>query len=117
MPQFILNVAQKALPHGPSDMEFNQCIVTRYPAGAGIGWHVDAPKFGEHVVGFSLGGAARFQFRPKGSKVVSFEAELTPGSMYRLSGSCRWYFEHRVKEVSMERYSVMFRHVTASIGK
>src|SRR5687767_876771 len=31
--------------HCPPRTAFDQCIVTRYPTGAGIGWHVDAPFF------------------------------------------------------------------------
>src|SRR5436190_6099265 len=31
-----------------------QALVSRYPAGAGIGWHRDAPMFGSKVIGISL---------------------------------------------------------------
>jgi alkylated DNA repair dioxygenase AlkB len=37
-------------------------LVTRYPPGAGIGWHRDAPQFGE-VGGISLLTACRMRFR------------------------------------------------------
>jgi DNA oxidative demethylase len=37
-------------------------LVTRYPSGAGIGWHRDAPTFGE-VSGISLLTACRMRFR------------------------------------------------------
>jgi alkylated DNA repair dioxygenase AlkB len=34
--------------------ELAQTLVTRYPPGAAIGWHRDAPMFGPWVVGVSL---------------------------------------------------------------
>ena len=37
-------------------------LVSRYPPGAGIGWHRDAPQFGE-VSGVSLLTACRMRFR------------------------------------------------------
>jgi len=32
-----------------------QILLSRYPAGAGIGWHRDAPMFGSKIAGVSLG--------------------------------------------------------------
>ena len=43
--------------------ELVDLLVTRYPAGAGIGWHRDAPQFGD-VSGISLLTACRMRFRP-----------------------------------------------------
>ena len=42
--------------------ELADLLVTRYPPGAGIGWHRDAPQFGE-VGGISLQAACRMRFR------------------------------------------------------
>lgn len=111
MPQFLLAVAQKALTHCPPGTEFNQCFITRYPTSAGIGWHIDSPCFGDLVVGLSLGGSGRFQFRPKRTNLVSFETELISGSMYLIDRSSRWDYEHRLMPVKDERYSIGFRHV------
>jgi DNA oxidative demethylase len=111
MPDFLSAVAAKVLPRCPVGTAFNQCIVTRYPLGAGIGWHTDAPKFGECVVGVSLGGRGRFQLRPNGSQDVSFEVEVLPGSMYLMRGPARWDYQHQVVPVRTERYSLTFRHV------
>ncbi len=38
-----------------------EALVTQYPPGAGIGWHRDAPAFGD-VIGVSLLGTCRFRF-------------------------------------------------------
>jgi DNA oxidative demethylase len=111
MPSFILNLAQRALLHCTPDAKFNQCIITKYPPTAGIGWHTDAPKFGDLVVGMSLGGVGQFQFRPKRSNLVLFETTLEPGSIYLMGGSSRSDFEHRILPVKIERYSIVFRFV------
>src|SRR5438105_1768501 len=47
LPPFLSAVAAKALLYCPSGTTFEQCIVTRYPQEAGIGWHPDAPIFGD----------------------------------------------------------------------
>jgi 2-oxoglutarate-Fe(II)-dependent oxygenase superfamily protein len=43
--------------------EFAQILVSRYPPGATIGWHRDAPIFGPTVVGVSLASACRMRFQ------------------------------------------------------
>lgn len=111
MPDFLLAVIEKVLPYSPGEAEFNQCIVTHYPPNSGIGWHTDAPRFGECVVGVSLGGPARFQFRPNGSEEYSYEVKAVPGSMYVMKGPARWQFQHQVLPVKAERFSLTFRHV------
>jgi hypothetical protein len=78
---------------------------------SGIGWHTDAPRFGECVVGVSLGGDARFQFRPNGSEEVSYEIKAAPGSLYLMRGPTRWEYQHQVVPVKTERFSLTFRHV------
>lgn len=111
MPPFLTSTIERAVTHFPGCDQFNQCIVTHYPANSGIGWHTDAPRFGECIVGVSLGGAARFQFRPNGTEEVSYEIKAAPGSMYLMRGSARWEHQHQVVPVKAERYSLTFRHV------
>jgi alkylated DNA repair dioxygenase AlkB len=88
MPEFLLRLIAKGLPHCPEGTAFNQCIVTHYPEGAGIGWHTDAPRFGECIMAVSLGGTARLQFRPNRSTEVACEA-AAPGSLYVMHGPAR----------------------------
>jgi DNA oxidative demethylase len=111
MPEFLREVIDKTRPYCSDGVEFNQCIVTHYPPSSGIGWHADAPRFGECVVGVSLGSEARFQFRPNGAEKVSYEVRAAPGSMYLMRGPARWDFQHQVVPVNAERYSLTFRHV------
>ena len=81
-------------------------LVTRYPPGAGIGWHRHAPQFGE-VSGVSLLTACRMRFR-RGRPRAWETAELTlePRSAYLLSGPARARWQHRIPPVTQERWSI-----------
>ena len=86
-----------------------EVLVTRYPPGATIGWHRDAPAFGD-VVGVSLASpcAMRFQ-RGKGTERRVFEQLLEPRSGYVLAGPSRTLWQHSIPAVRDERFSVTFR--------
>ena len=89
--------------------ELADLLVTRYPPGAGIGWHRDAPQFGE-VSGISLQAACRMRFR-RGQTRAWETAELTlePRSAYVLSGPARTQWQHHIPPVPQERWSMTFR--------
>lgn len=89
---------------------FVETLVSRYPPGAGIGWHRDAPMFGPEVVGVSLLSACsmRFQRRRAGVREVH-TAELAPRSVYALTGAARWSWQHSIPTTPALRYSVTFR--------
>ena len=91
----------------PADLV--QLLVTRYPPGAGIGWHRDAPQFGD-VSGISLLTACRMRFR-RGRARAWETAELTlaPRSGYVLSGPARTQWQHHIPAVTEERWSLTFR--------
>ncbi|MBD0318547.1 MAG: alpha-ketoglutarate-dependent dioxygenase AlkB [Thermoleophilia bacterium] len=87
-----------------------EALVTRYPAGAGIGWHRDAPMFGSPVVGVSLGSACRMRFqRSAGGVRRTFSLDLEPRSAYVLAGAARWAWQHSIPATNGLRYSVTFR--------
>ena len=87
-----------------------QTLVSRYPPAAGIGWHRDAPMFGEPVVGVSLGAPARMRLQRKaGEERRLFELELEPGSIYALTGPARWSWQHSIPATKALRYSITFR--------
>jgi DNA oxidative demethylase len=90
--------------------ELEQVLATRYPPGAGIGWHRDAPTFGEVIVGISLLGACRmrFELRRDGERALA-EQQLGPRSGYVLSGPARWAWRHHIPPVPELRYSLTFR--------
>jgi alkylated DNA repair dioxygenase AlkB len=111
LPDFLTALIARALPHCPQGASFSQCIVTHYPEGAGIGWHTDAPRFGECIMAVSLGGAARLQFRRNGGEAVDHEVLAEPGSLYLMHGPARRACQHQVVPVKTARYSLTFRHV------
>jgi DNA oxidative demethylase len=101
---------------GRETRELADLLVARYPPGAGIGWHRDAPQFGE-VSGVSLLAACRMRFRrgrPRAWETTEFTLE--PRSAYVLSGPARTQWQHHIPAVKEERWSVTFRtlrHATA----
>jgi len=92
----------------PADLV--QILVSRYPEGAGIGWHRDAPMFGSRIPGVSLAAPCRMRFQRtvQGTRHVA-EVELAPRSVYVLSGKARWSWQHSIPAAKALRYSVTFR--------
>jgi DNA oxidative demethylase len=90
-------------------------LVSRYPAGAGIGWHRDAPMFGSRIVGVSLAGPSRMRFQRTTGGVREVAAiELDPRSAYLLSGKARWSWQHSIPATKALRYSLTFRTLRRS---
>ncbi|HEX2085345.1 MAG TPA: alpha-ketoglutarate-dependent dioxygenase AlkB [Solirubrobacteraceae bacterium] len=87
-----------------------QVLVSRYPEGAGIGWHRDAPMFGSRIAGVSLLSPCRMRFQRtvKGARETD-AVELAPRSAYVLSGKARWSWQHSIPAAKALRYSVTFR--------
>lgn len=87
-----------------------QILLSRYPPGAGIGWHRDAPMFGSRIAGVSLGAACRMRFqRTVAGERSTSEIALAPRSAYLLSGTARWSWQHMIPPTRELRYSVTFR--------
>jgi alkylated DNA repair dioxygenase AlkB len=96
------------MERAPEDLV--QVLVSRYPAGAGIGWHRDAPMFGSKIAGVSLRAPCRMRFqRTVGGERSTAELELAPRSAYLLSGKARWSWQHSIPATKDLRYSVTFR--------
>jgi alkylated DNA repair protein (DNA oxidative demethylase) len=87
-----------------------QILLSRYPEGAGIGWHRDAPMFGSKIAGVSLLAPSRMRFQRTvaGEREVA-EQLLEPRSAYLLSGKARWAWQHSIPATKALRYSVTFR--------
>jgi DNA oxidative demethylase len=92
----------------PADLV--QILVSRYPAGAGIGWHRDAPMFGSKIAGVSLLAPCRMRFQRtvQGTRSVA-ELVLAPRSAYLLTGKARWSWRHSIPATKALRYSLTFR--------
>ncbi|HEX8206560.1 MAG TPA: alpha-ketoglutarate-dependent dioxygenase AlkB [Solirubrobacteraceae bacterium] len=92
-----------------------QILVSRYPEGAGIGWHRDAPMFGSRIAGVSLLAPCRMRFQRtvKGERETA-AIELAPRSAYVLSGKARWSWQHSIPATKALRYSITFRTLRRS---
>jgi alkylated DNA repair protein (DNA oxidative demethylase) len=110
IPDWLVPVRERAAElAGVEPEELVEILVQRYPPGAPIGWHRDAPAFGI-VVGISLGSSARMRFRrDKGGVRHTFELELEPRSGYVLAGESRAAWQHHVPPAKALRYSITFR--------
>lgn len=101
---------------GTAEGDLAEVLLTRYPPGATIGWHRDAPAFGE-VVGVSLLSACVMRFqRGKGEDRHVFEQALEPRSAYVLSGRARTVWQHSIPAVAEERYSITFRTLRRGVA-
>jgi alkylated DNA repair dioxygenase AlkB len=110
VPEWLLPLRERSAElAGAAGDELVEALVHRYPPGAGIGWHRDAPAFGI-VVGVSLGSACRLRFRRgRPRERTTAELELAPRSGYVLAGDARWHWEHGIPPTRELRYSVTFR--------
>jgi alkylated DNA repair dioxygenase AlkB len=115
VPDFLVPLRERAAALGALTPEaLEQVLVARYPPGAGIGWHRDAPVFGPVVVGVSLGAPAVMRFRRGTAGAWDLRrVVLAPGSAYVLSGPARAAWQHSIPPVDALRYSLTFRTVRA----
>lgn len=105
----------------PESLE--QFLIARYPPGATIGWHRDAPMFGSPVIGVSLGSPCRMRFRRKATTPTQtallparaketfdlFEQLLEPRSLYILDAAARTQWQHSIPPTKALRYSISMR--------
>jgi DNA oxidative demethylase len=120
IPGFLLPLrAQAAEWAGIEADALAEALITEYPAGAGIGWHRDAPMFGDIIAGISLLSACRMKFRPyvspkdlvagRAPRKATHEVELPERSGYLITGTARREFEHSITATDAERYSITLR--------
>lgn len=122
VPEFLLPLRQRvgAFASSTAD-EFAEVLVTEYPAGAGIGWHRDAPAF-DVVVGVSLLSECTMRFRPwpveKNTIIISkpLSQVLEPRSVYILRGASRTAWQHHIPPTKSLRFSITFRTLRGSAG-
>jgi alkylated DNA repair protein (DNA oxidative demethylase) len=115
VPDWILPIRERAASMAGIDPEeLVEVLVQRYPEGAQIGWHRDAPAF-DIVLGVSLLGASRMRFRrdAEGTRRL-YEVALEPRSGYVLAGDVRSKWQHHVPPTKTLRYSITFRTLRRS---
>lgn len=94
----------------PESLE--QFLVMRYPPGATIGWHRDAPMFGTPVIGVSLLYPCAMKFRrAQGEGFEQYTQLLEPRSLYILGGAARSEWQHSIPAIKGLRYSITMRTV------
>lgn len=99
---------ESAAPH------FEQFLIARYPPGATIGWHRDAPMFGAPVAGVSLLSPCTMKFRRKrGDGFEMWPHPLEPRSLYLLAGDARSQWQHSIPPTKDLRYSITMRTLRA----
>ena len=110
-PSFLEPLLEKcAAAAGVPRESFEQFLVARYPPGATIGWHRDAPMFGSPVVGVSLGSPCTMRFRRKvGDRWERHSIELEPRSLYILDKAARLQWQHSIPPTPGLRYSITLR--------
>jgi DNA oxidative demethylase len=120
LPAFLLPLRERAAAWASVEpAAFVEALITEYPAGAVIGWHRDAPMFGDTIAGISLLSSSRMKFRPYVSpkeirpgappRRTTHELELAPRSAYLITHTVRSDFEHSIPAVEALRYSITFR--------
>jgi DNA oxidative demethylase len=121
IPGFLLPVRTRIAEWlGVAPEALAEALVTEYRPGAPIGWHRDAPMFGD-VAGISLASRSRMKFRPyvspkdlgpgQAPRRTTHEIDLEPRSAYLITGAARRAFEHSIPPVETLRYSITFRTV------
>jgi DNA oxidative demethylase len=128
IPAFLLPLRARTAAWAAIDPDaFGEALITEYPAGAGIGWHRDAPMFGDIIAGTSLASSCRMKFRPYVSpkdlvgaarppRRATHEVELPARSAYLITGAARRDFEHSIPETRGLRYSITFRTLRSAKG-
>ena len=88
-----------------------QFLIARYPAGAAIGWHRDAPMFGSPVIGISMVSHCAMHFRKSTDHDTKFVQLLEPRSLYILDGEARTQWQHSIPRTKELRYSITMRNL------
>ena len=111
LPPFLLPLRDTAAAFAgiPPD-SVQQILVTKYAAGAAIGWHRDRPMF-EDIVAISFLSPCTLRFRRKHAVGWERAAQRVEGrSAYLLRGEARRVWYHSIPSVDRLRYSVTFRN-------
>ncbi len=111
LPSQLIGLRDRAALLADDDPQhYVEALLTHYPAGAGIGWHRDAPQFGSKVLGISLLSACPMRFRKMGqSAKEAIAVMLEQRSAYVIAGAARWQWQHAIMAAPAERWSITFR--------
>jgi alkylated DNA repair dioxygenase AlkB len=95
---------------------FEQVMVTEYPPGAGIGWHLDRPSY-EDIVAISFLAPCVLRLRRRaGEEWERRSALIEPRSAYLLHDDVRNNWQHSILPMDVLRYSVTLRTFRSGDG-
>ncbi|MCU0952098.1 MAG: alpha-ketoglutarate-dependent dioxygenase AlkB [Burkholderiaceae bacterium] len=86
----------------------SHALVTEYAPGTPLGWHRDAPAFGE-IAGVSLAAACEMRWRPLDAPARVLRLRVDARSLYLITGAARSRWQHAVAPTQALRYSITFR--------
>lgn len=111
-PKFLIPIIARAAKFaGVRADQIEHAMVTEYSPGTQIGWHRDQPPYNQ-IIGISLGSSAPFRFRKeKGTKWERITVTAEPRSIYIMSGSARYVWQHSIPPVEDWRYSITMRTI------
>lgn len=110
-PEWVRPVMERAAEAAGVDVAtLEQLMIARYPPGATIGWHRDAPMFGSPVIGISLAAPCTMKFR-RPADGARYALLLEPRSLYILDGEARTQWQHSISPGANTRYSITMRTV------
>ena len=87
----------------PEFIQPDYCLGLTYPPKTGqFSAHYDSRyRWGEAIIGISLGRGSCMYFTKKGEKAV--EIYLPPGSIYVMKGSSRYDYKHGIRKMTVKR--------------
>lgn len=117
IPDWLTPLIEQVEAFGGPQTRIDQVLCTEYEVGVGIGWHRDKPHFGR-IFGVSLGSSCRLRFRRQAGDGWDRRAlDVAPRSIYAMSGSSRFEWEHSIPAVDALRYSITLRTLKGSAAK
>jgi alkylated DNA repair dioxygenase AlkB len=113
IPPSLLFVVERVAAHlNLAPEAFKEVLAMEYPVGAVINWHRDAPPFGL-IAGISLGTDCVFRLRPyektKQTRSAIVSLPVQRRSLYVMQGPARDEWEHSIRPVKQQRYSLTLR--------
>ena len=110
LPDWLVAARDQLAPQvGRDPAAFQAALLIRYDPGAGIGWHRDRPQYGE-VLGLSLSAPCVLRLRRRTDSAFERRSvDLSPRSLYLLSGEVRNEWEHSIVALDVTRRSITLR--------
>jgi alkylated DNA repair dioxygenase AlkB len=119
IPRILTDIGRRLHGEGLIDGLPEQVVAQDYPAGIGIGKHIDALAFGPQVVTLSLLSSCVMRFKNVARQQQRVDYFLEPRSVLAISGAARdqWTHEIPAHTVTARRISIAFRTVARAVPR